>query len=100
MRPLTRHNAGETKIIGFGWVNERFGELGGRMTLIKFSDPHVFEALLAKGPNGLDNLHQVFPRVGTARGGGLFLTQKERGRPGSGKHGFSLIISRTSHLPL
>ncbi len=69
-------------------MNERFGELGGRMTLIKFSDLHVLEALLAKGPNGLDDLHQVFPRVGTARGGGFFLPQKERGRPGSGTHEF------------
>ncbi len=54
------------------------------MTLIKFSDLHVFEALLAKAPNGLDHLHQVFPRVGTARGGGFF--------PGWGRHveaGFS-----------
>jgi hypothetical protein len=47
------------------------------MTLIKFSDLHVFEALLAKGPNGLDHLHQVFPWVGTARGGGFF---SHRGR--------------------
>ncbi len=82
-------------------MNERFGELGGRMTFIKFSDLPVFEALLAKGPNGLDDLHQVFPRVGTARGGGFFLPQKERGTPGSDTHGFSLIkLSRTSHLPL
>ena len=34
------------------------------MTLIKFSDLHVFEALLAKGPNGLDDSHQVFPGWG------------------------------------
>ena len=71
------------------------------MTLIKFSDLHVFEALLSKAPNGLDHLHQVFPWVGTARGGGFFLPQRERGRPGFDVHGFSLIIiSRTSHLPL
>ncbi len=41
-------------------MNERLGELGGRMTFINFSDLHVFEALLAKGLNGFDDLHQVF----------------------------------------
>ncbi len=70
------------------------------MTFINFSDLHVFEALLAKGPNGFDDLHQVFPRVRMARGGGFFLPQKERGKPGSDTHGFSVIqLSRTSHLP-
>ncbi len=82
-------------------MNERFGELGGRMTFINFSDLHVFEALLAKGLNGFDDLHQVFPRVGTARGGGFFLLQEERGRPGSDTHGFSIIkLISTSHLLL
>lgn len=71
------------------------------MTFISFSDLHVFEALMAKDPNGFDDLHQVFPRVGTARGGGYFLPKKERGRPGSGTHGSSVIkLSRISHLPL
>jgi len=59
-------------------MNERFGELGGRMTFINFSDLHVFEALLAMGPNGFDDLHQVFPWVGTARGGGFF-SHRRRG---------------------
>jgi len=57
-------------------MNERLGELGGRMTFINFSDLHVFEALLAKGLNGFNDLHQVFPRVGTARGGGFFLLRR------------------------
>ncbi len=82
-------------------MNERFGELDGRMTFIIFFDLHAFEALLAMDPNGFNDLHQVFPCVGTARGGGFFLRQKERGRPGSDTHGFSVIkLSRTSHLPL
>jgi hypothetical protein len=73
-------------------MNERLDGLGGRMTSVNFSDLHdVFEALLAKGLNGFDDLHQVFPRVGTVRGGGFFLLQKERGRPGSDPHGFSVI---------
>ncbi len=72
-------------------MNERLGELGGRMTFINFFDLHVFVALLAKGLNGFDDLHQVFPRVGTARGGGFFLLQKERGRPRPDTHRFSVI---------
>ena len=50
------------------------------MTFINFSDLHVFEALLAKGLNGFDNLHQVFSRVGTARGGGVFSPTEGEGK--------------------
>ncbi len=56
----------------FGLMIERFGELGGRMTFINFSDLHVFEALLAKGPNGFDDLHQVFPGWGRHVEAGFF----------------------------
>ncbi len=58
-------------------MNERFGELGGRMTFINFSDLHVFAALPAKGPNGFDDLHQVFPGWGRHVEAGFF---SHRGR--------------------
>jgi hypothetical protein len=72
-------------------MNESFGELGGRMTFINISDSHVFEILPANGPNGQDELNQVFPRVGIECVSAVRLPQGERGRPGHDTYEFSLI---------